>query len=302
MPGEPDERGERGALNEAGGWLPGVATRLAAVIGHPVGHSPSPAMHNAAFRALGLDWVYLAFDVEPGALGDAFAGVRALGVDGLSVTIPHKQAAVAAVDALSPLAEVLGAVNTVVRLADGRLRGENTDGPGFLRALYDDEGFDPANRRCVVLGAGGAARAVVKVLADAGAAEIVVVNRTPQRAEDVAALGAPCARVGVAAEAGEADLVVNATPVGMAGSGFAGDLPVDPVHLGPGQLVVDLVPNPAVTPLVEAARARGAVATNGLGMLVHQAALAFRLWTGEDPPVAVMSAAALVHLGRRAGP
>jgi shikimate dehydrogenase len=258
-------------------------------------------MHNAAFRALGLDWVYLAFDVEPGEVGPALAGMGALGIEGLSVTIPHKEAATAAVDRLSPLARAVGAVNAVVREPGGMLRGENTDGPGFLRALRDDEGFDPAGRRCLVVGAGGAARAVVKVLADAGATEVVVVNRTPERGEAVAALAGSCGRVGMAAEAGEADLVVNATPIGMTGTPLVAELPLDPMHLGPGQLVVDLVPNPAITPLVEAARARGAVATGGLGMLVHQAALAFRLWTGEDPPLAVMSAAAVGHLGRRDG-
>ena len=264
-----------------------------------MGHSLSPAMHNAAFDALGLDWMYMAFDVEPANVRTVLGAVTDLGMGGLSVTIPHKEAVAATLDRLSPLAEALGAVNTVVPDARHGLRGENTDGPGFLEALTDDEGFDPANRRCLVVGAGGAARAVVKALADAGAAEIVVVNRTRERAEAVVALAAGCARVGVAAEAGEADLVVNATPLGMSGAGYDDDLPVDPAHLGPGQLVVDLVPNPAITPLVEQARAQGAAAVNGLGMLVHQAALAFRLWTGQEPPVAVMSAAALAELARQ---
>lgn len=256
-------------------------------------------MHNAAFRALGLDWAYLAFDVEPGQVPGVLTGMRSLGIEGLSVTIPHKEAVAAGVDRLSPLAEAVGAVNTVVREPGGTLRGENTDGPGFLRALRDDEGFDPAGCRSLVVGAGGAARAVVKVLADAGAAEIVVVNRTAARAESVAALAGSLGRVGTQADVAGADLVVNATPFGMAGSDLARALPLDPAHLGPGQLVVDLVPNPSLTPLVEAARAAGAVAVNGLGMVVHQAAIAFRLWTGQDPPVAVMSAAALVQLGRR---
>jgi shikimate dehydrogenase len=266
------------------------------VIGHPVGHSLSPVMHNAAFRSLGLDWVYLAFDVAPGDAAAALAGMRALGIEGLSVTIPHKEAMAQAVDVLSPLAETLGAVNTVIRDPAGRLRGENTDGPGFLRSLREDEGFDPGGRRCLVLGAGGAARAVVKALADAGATEVVVAGRTRTRVQSVAALAGECGRVGVAADAGEADLVVNATPLGMVGEATLGQLPVDPAHLGPGQLVVDLVPNPAVTALVEAARERGAVAVNGIGMLVHQAALAFRMWTGQDAPVAAMSAAALAEL------
>lgn len=257
-------------------------------------------MHNAAFEALGLNWTYVAFDVEPDAVGNALDGVRALGIEGLSVTIPHKEAVLAGLDKLSPLARSLGAVNTVVREPGGVLRGENTDGPGFLSALRDDEGFDPGSRRCLVIGGGGAARAVVKALADAGAAEIVVVNRTRERALAVAALAGDCARVGVEAEAGEADLVVNATPLGMARSGLEDALPVDPVHLGAGQLVVDLVPNPAITPFIDQARARGAVAVNGLGMLVHQAALAFRLWTGQEAPVAAMSAAALQELGHQA--
>jgi shikimate dehydrogenase len=252
-------------------------------------------MHNAAFAALGLDWAYVAFDVPPASLRGALGGVRALGIGGLSVTIPHKEAAARLVDKLSTTADALGAVNTVVPEGDV-LRGENTDGAGFLRAVQDDEGFDVGGRRCLVVGAGGAARSVVRALAGAGAAEVVVVNRTRSRAESVAGLAPGCGRVGVAAEAGEADLVVNATPLGMAGGGLEDELPIDPAHLGPGQLVIDLVPNPAITPLVDAARERGAVATNGLGMLVHQAALAFRLWTGIDPPVQVMSAAALAAL------
>jgi shikimate dehydrogenase len=253
-------------------------------------------MHNAAFRALELDWAYLAFEVPAGQGAAAVAGARVLGLEGLSVTMPHKAAAAGAVDRLTPAAEALGAVNTVVRRPDGLLLGDNTDGPGLVGALREDEGFDPAGRRCLVVGAGGAARAAVRALAEAGAAEIVVVNRTPERAEAAAALAPGAARVGVAAEAGEADLVVNATPVGMGGDE---GLPVDPRHLGPGQLVVDLVYHPAVTPLVDAARAQGAAAVNGLGMLVHQAALAFRLWTAEDAPLAVMSAAALRALSRR---
>jgi len=254
-------------------------------------------MHNAAFRALGLDWAYLAFDVAPGDAVQAVAGARALGIEGLSVTMPHKPVVAAALDRLSPVAEALGAVNTVVRLPGGLLKGENTDGAGFLRAVRDDEGFDPAGRRCVVVGAGGAARAVVMALREAGAVEVVVVNRTPANAEAAAALAGPVGRVGLAGEAGQADLVVSAVPVGMAGRD-GGPLPVDPADLGPGQLVVDLVSNPAVTPLVEAARARGARSANGLGMLVHQAALQFRLWTGEDAPVEVMRSAALAALPR----
>ncbi len=254
-------------------------------------------MHNAALRSLAMDWVYLAFEVAPGHAVTAIAGARALGIERLSVTMPHKAAVIPALDRLSEVAEAVGAVNTVVRLPDGVLKGENTDGPGFLQALRGDEGFDPAGRRCLVIGAGGAARAVVKALSDAGAEEVVVVNRTRANAEAAAALAGPVGRVGLAAEAGEAELVVSAVPLGMAGHDDVG-LPVDPTDLGPGQLVVDLVTHPTITPLVEAARARGARSVNGLGMLVHQAVLQFRLWTGEDAPVEAMRTAALAALSR----
>jgi shikimate dehydrogenase len=273
--------------------VPGSDTRLAAVIGFPVRHSLSPAMHNAAFRELGLDWVYVACEVAPGAVDAAFAGVRALGLGGLSVTIPHKAAALEAVDEVTDAARAIGAVNTVVPTGVGRLRGENTDGAGFLASL-SDEGFKAAGRICVVLGAGGAARAVVHALAGAGAAEIVVVNRTAARAEATAAVAGASGRVGTAADVTRADLIVNATPLGLAGSQ---DLPVDPELLGDGQLVVDLVPNPAVTPLMRAARERGAGAAGGLGMLVHQGALAFEQWTGRPAPLGVMRAAAVRALG-----
>lgn len=261
------------------------------VIGSPVRHSLSPAMHNAAFRELGLDWVYLACEVAPGAVGPAIAGARALGLGGMSVTLPHKEAAAAEVDELSATARAVGAVNTVVPLPSGALWGENTDGAGLLAALAAEEGFEPSGRRCLVVGAGGAARAVVAALAGAGAADVVVVNRTLDRAEAAAALAGPVGRVGTEHEAGFAELIVNATPQGLAGSGLDG-LAVDPAHLGPGQLVVDLVPNPSVTPLIKVARERGAAATGGLGMLVHQGALAFEMWTGQPAPVEVMRAAA----------
>jgi len=252
-------------------------------------------MHNAAFRELGLDWTFVAFEVQPGHGRYAAAAMRDLGIGGLSVTMPHKEAVLAALDELSPTAVTLGAVNTVVRVGKW-LTGHNTDGAGFLEAVIEGEGFDPAGKRCVVLGAGGAARAVVLALAEAGASDVMVVNRSPERAARAVALAAPVTRVATLSDVDKADLVVNATPLGM----DTGDaLPVDPTLLGRGQLVVDLVYHHGTTPLVEAARARGASAATGLGMLIHQAGHAFRLWTGEKPPLAVMSAAALGELARR---
>jgi shikimate dehydrogenase len=274
-----------------------ASTRVAGVIGDPVGHSLSPVIHNAAFRALDLDWVYLAFPVPAGEGAGAVAAMRTLGLDGLNVTMPHKADVIAGLDRLSPTAEALGSVNTIHRVA-GALVGESTDGAGFVDALVADEGFGPDGRRVVVFGAGGAARAVILALAQAGAADIAVVNRTAAKADQAVALAPGVARRGGEDDVDEADLVVNATSVGMAGTEHAEAVLLDTARIRAGQVVADLVYHPIRTPLLVAARERGAVAVTGLGMLIHQAAHAFRLWTGEDPPLGVMSAAALGALTR----
>lgn len=267
-------------------------TTVAAVIGDPVRHSLSPTILNAAFDATGLDWVFTAFAVPEGGAADAVAAVRSLGLGGLSVTMPHKAAAAGAVDRLAGDAAVLGVVNCVV--PDGTdLVGHSTDGPGLVASLREDAGTDPAGARCVVLGAGGAARAVVAALAAAGAAEVVVVNRTASRGGAAAALAGAVGRVGRAEDVATADVVVNATSVGMSHSP---GLPVDPDLLRAGQVVVDAVYQPLRTELLAAAESAGAVAVDGLGMLVHQAAVAFALWTGEAAPVEAMRAAASVGL------
>src|SRR5438477_7126353 len=177
-------------------WEVAGTTKVAAVIGYPIRHSVSPVIHNAAFRALDLDWVFTAFEVAPGRAAVGAEGARDLGLAGLSVTMPHKADVIRALDRLSPVAEALGAVNTILRQGSRQLIGENTDGAGFLDALRTDEGFDPAGRRCLVVGAGGAARAGVLALADAGAVEVIVANRTPARAEEAAALAPGVARTG----------------------------------------------------------------------------------------------------------
>ena len=266
------------------------ATRVAGVIGDPVRHSISPAIHNAAFAAEELDWVFVAFEVADGDAPAAIAGARALGIDGLSVTMPHKATVIEALDRLTPTAEKLGAVNAIVREGT-EFVGHSTDGAGLVDALAYDEGFDVAGKKCVVLGAGGAARAIVLALGEAGAEDIVVVNRTPQNAERAAALGGGVARVGAEADAFAADLVVNATPLGMVG--HADQPALDPGFFHADQLVVDLVYAPLITPTIKAAREAGAHAVGGLGMLVHQAAHAFTLWTGHDAPLPAMSAAAM---------
>jgi shikimate dehydrogenase len=261
------------------------------VIGAPIRHSLSPAIFNTAFTVCNLDWVYLAFDVPAGEAGRALDAMRALDLGGLSVTMPHKDAVAELVDHSTPEAAALHAVNCVVSTGDG-LVGENTDGPGFLDALRTDAGFEVAGRRAVVLGAGGAARAIVLALSRAGAAEVAVVNRTAERGEIAAALAGPIGRAATTDAIEQAELVVNATSVGMGD----GQLPFDPGRLAPGQVVADIVYHPSPTPLVAAARKRGIVAVDGLGMLVHQAGHAFRLWTGLEPPIGAMTEAARVAL------
>jgi shikimate dehydrogenase len=255
-----------------------------------VDHSLSPTLHNVAFAELGLDWVSVGFRVETGRAGEALLGAEALGVRGLSVTMPHKDAMAGLVGRRSPLAERLGAVNCVV-LGPGPSFGDNTDGPGLVAALRHGARFDPDGQRCLVVGSGGAARAVIAGLAGAGAHEVIVVNRSPDRAGVAAGLAGPVGRVGVAADATGCDLVVNATPLGMGradGDRATAAWPIDPPLLAKGQVVVDLVYHPPMTPWLVAARDRGAVVSNGLGMLVHQAALQLARWTGLDPPVDAM--------------
>jgi shikimate dehydrogenase len=262
---------------------------VAGIIGSPVDHSLSPAMHNAAFAACGLDWCYVAFEVPAGGAAGALDAVRALGLAGLSVTMPHKDDVAALVDERSATVEALGAANTVVVAPDGRLRGESTDGDGLLDTLRLDHGIDPAGMVAVVLGAGGAARAVVRALAGAGCREVVVVNRTASSGEAAAALAGGRGRAGGPDDVGRADLLVQATPLGM---GEDGTLPVDPRRLRAGQVVTDLVYHPLRTPLLLAAAAQGCRTVDGLGMLVHQGARQLELWTGLDPPRDVMRDAA----------
>jgi len=273
------------------------ATRTGGIIGWPVDHSLSPAIHNAAFLALGLDWVYVPLPVEPARIAAALDGLPALGFAGANVTMPHKTSAADLMDGLTEDAARLRAVNTVV-VEGSTLQGHNTDAPGFDRFLRRDASFDPAGRPALVFGAGGAARACALALARAGASSIAVAARHLERVEGLAravhGLGVEVRALTLdGAAAVEADIVVNATPLGAAGE----ELPLP--HLGSGALVVDLLYHPAVTPLQTAARAAGAAALGGLGLLLHQASLSFELWTGRQPPLDVMSAAALAALAER---
>lgn len=270
------------------GGRPTGATRVVGVIGDPIEHSLSPVIHNAAFQALGLDWVYVAFAVPVGAGERAVRATSTLGLGGLSVTMPHKGPAARACDRLTPTAATLRAVNTVVVEAGGLL-GDSTDGEGFLRAATDER-VDLASAHVVVLGSGGAARAIVQAL-DATGARISVAARRADAGRECAALAEAAHVVGLD-ELDEiipnADVVVNATPVGMQGE----DPPFSSDRITPTQLVMDIVYAPRETPLLAAARARGASAVNGIPMLVHQAAISFERWTGQAPPLDVMRAAA----------
>lgn len=259
-------------------------TRVAALIGDPVARSRSPAMHNAAFQALGLDWVFVAFRVPPGQGGEAVRAARALGLAGLSVTMPHKAEAASACERLDEPADALGVVNTVA-LGGEQIVGTSTDGPGLLRALAD-EGVAVEGRSVLVLGAGGAARAIVYELGRAGAG-VTVAARREDEARAVAELAGGEWVSLDRATVEDQDVVVNATPLGMHGE----PPPFDPDQLRSGQFVFDTV-YPHETPLLAAARSRGIGCAGGLGMLVHQGALAFARWTGRDAPVEVMRKAA----------
>ncbi len=283
-------------------------TKRAGVIGHPLGHSISPAIFEAAFGAAGIDATYEAWDTEPELLEGRVNSLRGADFLGANVTIPHKQAVVPLLDDASELASKAGAVNTIVH-SDGKLAGHNTDVGGFARSLKDDGGFDAKGKRTVLLGSGGAARAVAVALIDAGASVIYVVARQPRKIDAMVVGLKPLTQTGTTISwaywgdgsylraVRESDLIVNCTPIGTAGLPIAGQSPVDADLIQPGATVFDLVYNPAETPLVVAAKARGAKAVGGMGMLVYQAAEAFKLWTGKDADVAAMLAAAKQALG-----
>jgi shikimate dehydrogenase len=326
------------------------ATKVVGIVGgiHQVPLSLSPRIHNAAFRALGLDWVYVGFPVEEGSVAAAVKGLAAAGVRGFNVTMPHKLSVAACMDRLEGLAATIGAVNTVEVRGSGELVGWNTDGDGLLRFLRRDVGATVEGASALVVGAGGAARSAVAAFARAGAGSVTVLARNTNRAESlrtiargaefrVAGLGQLHQLDSEAEVVASSDRIVNATPVGQvvtlppavspdvvpvrsdgegsasspAGGAAAGasgvpgapgvpdprnglPIPVDAIR--PGTVLVDMVYKPPVTRLVDQARARGADAHGGLGMLLHQAALAFEIWTGQEPPLEAMSAAAVAEL------
>jgi shikimate dehydrogenase len=263
-------------------------TRMVGIIGYPVRHSLSPVMHNAEFARLGLDYVYVAWEVHPGEIPEAVKGLRVLGAVGFNVTVPHKQAVVAELDELSEEAKAIGAVNTV-RFENGRAVGYNTDASGWREDI--ERTISLAGEKICIIGAGGAARAVAVGACQAGAAALVICNRRFETAETLGELLRhyfPSVEVMWSGLCGDhcrelvrsCHIIVNATPVGMTGKGGC---PIPSDWLLPGQFVYDTIYTPAETQFLAEAKARGCRVQNGLGMLVRQGAKAFELWTGVKP-------------------
>ena len=274
---------------------------LVGIIGFPVGHSVSPAFQQAALGHLGINARYERWETPPEHLAPRILGLRRPGILGANVTVPHKQNVISLLDDIDEAAERIGAVNTVVNRG-GRLSGYNTDAPGFLRALKEDGGLSPQGKRALILGAGGAARAVTFALLGDGAAAIVITNRTASRAEALAetlqsvgqtsGLSSKVSTTAWGSTLVGGDLIVNATTIGMRGGDDEGRSPLDGVAIPSDALVCDLVYNPSETPLLRDARLAGARVLGGLPMLVYQGTIAFEMWTGRQAPAGVMLKAA----------
>lgn len=282
-------------------------TKIVGLFGYPVEHTFSPLMHNSAFEALKLDYVYVPFPVAPENLAQGVEALRALGLQGVNVTIPHKEAVMEYLDEISPQAKLIGAVNTIVH-REGKLIGYNTDGPGFVKSLEEETGTCMRDKSLVIIGAGGAARAVAIQSALAGARKISLVNRNPARADSIAesiqASGKDCLVETFALadklwqrSLPETNILVDTSPIGMHPHTQVAPI-ISPELLSANLLVCDLVYNPQDTVLLQAARASGAKTWGGLGMLIHQGALAFELWTGQKAPLEVMEKAVQDYLSQ----
>jgi shikimate dehydrogenase len=273
-----------------------AATRLCAVYGFPIAHSASPAMHNAAFAALGMNWRYLAFEVNPKNLRAAIEGAKAMGFAGLNLTVPHKLLAVEMMDALDEPAKKWGAVNTI-KFESGaggttalRSIGFNTDADAIVTALREDLKLELRGAKILLLGAGGAGRTAALKLASERVAELFLVNRTEEKAEEIAGEiieGFPSVKVAVGFPKAEVDLVINATSLGLKAGD---DSPLDEKQfsLKRTRAVYDMIYGHAETKLLAAAKKSGCKTADGLGMLLHQGAKAFEIWTGKSAPLDVM--------------
>lgn len=278
-------------------------TRLVGLIGDPVEHSLSPQIHNAAFQALNLNWCYIPLPVEKKYLAKALSGIVSLGFAGVNITMPHKEDVIPFLDEVGSYAQIVKAVNTI-RIQSEKLIGFNTDGRGFITSLESDSGYSPHGKNAVIIGAGGAARAIAVSLSLSEINHLTVVNRTLSRAEDLCQLirqHFPSQHVEALAlesdlssafETGE--LVVNATSVGMAPN--VEETPISPDLIKKSHFIYDLIYQPRETLLLKVARKKGAQVLNGLGMLLHQAAASFEIWTGKEAPIEVMKTVLEEHL------
>ena len=272
-----------------------VKTKLVGLLGNPLGHSFSPAMHNKAFETLGLNYFYLPIEVTAEDLPTVAAGIAKMNFAGYNITIPHKIHIMDCLDAIDPLAQAIGAVNTVV-FEDGRATGYNTDGEGFVRSLEAESGITVDGKRLFVVGCGGAARAIAMTLAFKGASKVYLCNRTEQKAHDLTAeinsKVKPCSEVvpmdtvRIRDTIRQADVLINTTSIGMHPE--EDRIPIDGDLIPGGMVVSDIVYNPARTKLLKIAEEKGCQIVPGLGMLVYQGAEGFRKWTGAEPPVEVM--------------
>ena len=260
---------------------------VAAVIGDPVLHSLSPTIYNAAFEYDRIDWVYSAINLPSREVGSLIEEMRVLRIGGLSVTMPHKETVANLVDEMTSHAQKLEVVNCVSREEDS-LIGHNTDGEGFLRALQEETKEEISGKTCLIIGAGGAARAVSLALGESGAKEVIISSRDISKSETVASLAGKSGKVGSLSDGQRVDLIVNATPVGMNGTGNEGLLPLPATAINKDQIVVDLIYHPIETEFLASARKVGARTMNGIGMLVHQAALQYTLWTQKEAPLEAM--------------
>ncbi len=280
-------------------------TVLTGLFGHPVGHSLSPVMHNRAFNVCGLNYRYAAFDIQPERVGSAVDAIRALGIRGVNVTVPHKISVIPYLDEIDEEAALIGAVNTIVN-ENGRLVGYNTDGRGYVRSLVEESGINVRKQSAVMIGAGGGARGVAVALLQAGLPSLVIVNRSvdkaKQLAEDIKHVN-PSSVVHTVVPGDipdvikESTLLIQTTSVGMHPNVL--ETPLAPELLHEGMLVSDLVYNPLQTKLLQEAHNRGARTHGGLGMLIYQGALSFEYWTGIKAPVDEMRAAAMKELEKR---
>jgi shikimate dehydrogenase len=276
-------------------------TRLCGVIGDPIEHTLSPTIHNAAFNHLNLDFVFLAFRVKAADLEKAIQGMRGLGIHGLNVTMPHKSTVISFLDEVDPTVKFLGSANTILN-KDGRLSGFNTDGVGALKALREN-GVELSEKKVLLLGAGGAAKAIAFSLAEE-VGELVVLNRTSEKTKELAAVlgqrfgkkvvGGPLSSSTIQKNLRDSDILINATKVGM--HPRESQTMVEPQWLRSDLTVMDIVYNPIETRLAKDAKAVGAKVINGVEMLIYQGAASFELWTSRSAPIEVMRRAALNKL------